>query len=155
MGATLRVGILAGETSGDILGSGLMQALRERHPDIRFDGVGGPLMEAPAGAECVFLGRVMKKEMRDENETVRVAKRGGQLRNGQTLFTDLFLADDSDEDVIARIRPKHFDAYGRRAFEELREEEDVVLVRGRRYLDSTVVHVDRLRCLTRPEAFAT
>ena len=40
----LRVFLVAGEESGDRLGAPLMRALRERHPDIAFSGVGGTEM---------------------------------------------------------------------------------------------------------------
>lgn len=44
--STLRIGIVAGEASGDILGSSLMQAIKRKHPQVIFEGVGGPLMIA-------------------------------------------------------------------------------------------------------------
>ncbi|WP_420587163.1 lipid-A-disaccharide synthase [Ruegeria sp.] len=42
----MRVFLVAGEPSGDRLGGALMEGLRSLVPDIRFDGVGGPLMQA-------------------------------------------------------------------------------------------------------------
>ncbi|MGH8288692.1 MAG: lipid-A-disaccharide synthase [Steroidobacteraceae bacterium] len=54
--APLRVGIVAGESSGDQLGAALIAALRERVPELECFGVAGPKMmaagcEAWAGAE--------------------------------------------------------------------------------------------------------
>ena len=42
----LRIGIVAAEPSGDLLAAGLMEALREQLPGVRFEGVAGPLMRA-------------------------------------------------------------------------------------------------------------
>jgi lipid-A-disaccharide synthase len=49
--APLRVGIVAGEASGDQLGAALIQALRARQPDVQCFGVAGPKMVA-AGCEA-------------------------------------------------------------------------------------------------------
>lgn len=51
-GRRLRIGIVAGEPSGDILGGGLMAALRERRPEVTFTGIGGERMLAQ-GLESV------------------------------------------------------------------------------------------------------
>jgi lipid-A-disaccharide synthase len=46
----MKIGLVAGESSGDLLGSGLVRALKERYPDAIFEGVAGPAMLA-AGCE--------------------------------------------------------------------------------------------------------
>ncbi len=42
----LRVGVVAGEASGDLLGAGLIRAVRARRPQVSFEGVAGPAMVA-------------------------------------------------------------------------------------------------------------
>jgi lipid-A-disaccharide synthase len=48
----LRVGLVAGEASGDLLGAGLIEAIKARVPDAVFEGIAGPQM---AGQGCKAL----------------------------------------------------------------------------------------------------
>ncbi|MEH6582827.1 MAG: lipid-A-disaccharide synthase [Halioglobus sp.] len=50
---TLRIGMLAGEISGDILGSHLLAALKNQFDDVIVEGIGGPLM-AEQGLESLY-----------------------------------------------------------------------------------------------------
>src|SRR5665647_1728082 len=49
----ITIGIVAGEASGELLGSHLRAALKAARPDLTFVGIGGPRMQS-AGMEILF-----------------------------------------------------------------------------------------------------
>lgn len=102
---------------------------------------------------AVVIGKVMRRERRDENETVRRARRGGKDYDGpNALFLDLFVVDDSvTKPVLARIGTKLWPRIGERLADNLRDEEDWVLLRGRWLGQFSMMTVDRIKVLTQPE----
>lgn len=116
----------------------------------------------PEKGDVLYIGRIQKRELRDENETVRAARRGGTLKTGPTLFADFVLGDDTGIPVICRIPPVErfarwgakekqsagFEQLGRAALERLHDG-DVVLVRGSKIPNFPMITVLRMKCLNR------
>lgn len=107
--------------------------------------------QLPDGADVLFIGKIAKKELRDENETVRVARRDGKRLSGQTLFADFFLKDDTGIPIICRIDRFKYEPLGRIAMERLVAEQDVLLIRGRKIPNFAMIKIERVKVLNREE----
>jgi lipid-A-disaccharide synthase len=99
MGRALRIGLVAGEISGDRLGAALMARLRERHPDISFEGVPGPQMRA---AGCHAVGNAEQLAVMGIAEVVRhlpglLSLRRKLVRHFVDSPPDLFLGIDAPD----------------------------------------------------------
>jgi lipid-A-disaccharide synthase len=104
------IGIVAGEASGDLLGSHLMAALKEARPDLKFVGIGGPKMQS-AGMEILFP--MEKLAVRGYVEVLRhYFEIAGIRRRLRAYFLanrpDLFIAVDApDFNLDLELALKH------------------------------------------------
>ncbi|MBV9361454.1 MAG: lipid-A-disaccharide synthase [Betaproteobacteria bacterium] len=99
MAKPLRVGMVAGEASGDLLAAHLIAALKARRPDIEFAGIGGPRMMAE-GFESHFP--MEKLSVRGYAEALRhyreIMNIRGRLVKGMLQDRpDLFIGVDSSD----------------------------------------------------------
>ena len=109
MSVPLRVGLVAGEASGDTLGADLIQALRRLAPDAQFFGVAGPKMQA-AGCEMwepaeSFAVMGLFEVLRDLPRLVRLLARVGD----QFLAArpDVFIGIDAPDTNLRLARRLH------------------------------------------------
>lgn len=106
----------------------------------------------PESGDVLIIARVIKKEQRDDNETVRLARRNGKRVPGNSIFADLFCNDDTGGPVTVRIDRFSYEPLGRIALNNLVVGQDVIMVRGRRVPNYQMIKAQAIRCLTNPEA---
>ncbi|MDX5373180.1 MAG: lipid-A-disaccharide synthase [Pseudomonadaceae bacterium] len=99
MSRPLRVALVAGEASGDILGAGLMQALKQKHPQVEFIGVGGPRMEAEGLVSAFPMERLAVMGLVEVLGRLRelLARRKRLIRDLIDARPDLFIGIDAPD----------------------------------------------------------
>ena len=95
----LRIGIVAGEVSGDLLAAGLIRAIRALEPDAVIEGVVGPQM---AAAGCRGLGSIESLSVMGLSEVVAQLPRLVRLRRSLKAHfrrhpPDLFIGVDAPD----------------------------------------------------------
>lgn len=102
---------------------------------------------------AAVIGLVKKRVRRDRNESILLKRRNGEPFKGQPLFLDVYVVDDStSKPVIARFGEKIWESVGQHAANNLRDDEDWLLMRGRWLKEFNMLLVTKVKCLTRPEA---
>ena len=99
MEKVLRIGIVVGEASGDILGSSLIKALKVKHPNAKFEGIGGPLMIAEGFDSHVQMDRLSVmgyvEPLKRLPELLRIRK--NTIQHFLNNPPDIFLGIDSPD----------------------------------------------------------
>lgn len=100
---------------------------------------------------AVVVCKVVKRERRDENEAVRLNRRG-YAKEGQTNFLDVFVVDDSvSKPVLLRIKPHQWETIGEKLADGAVDNQDWFLVRGKWLKQFSMMTVEKIKCLTNPE----
>jgi len=108
----------------------------------------------PESGEVVFIGLVVEKDRRDDNEPVRVARRNGRRVSGNSLFADIRVVDDSvSTPIMLRVDRFNWEPTGRLIMERVSEGKDYLLIRGKKVPGYPMVKMTRVRCLSNPELF--
>lgn len=116
MNAPIRIAVIAGEASGDILGASLLHALNKRLPTVQFEGIPGPRMQKEGCVELAPMERLSVMGI------VAILKRLPELLRLRKRLRDHWL--HSKPDVFVGIDAPEFNL----KLEELLRQGDVTTV---------------------------
>jgi len=112
------------------------------------------LIDMPSEGEVILLGRLIAKDLRDENEAIRIQRRGGKKRPGQSKFVDFKMVDDSTTNAITvRVTTRQYSDIGEAIIQRAIEGTEVFLIRGSKIANYPMVKIDKIKCLTNPGLF--
>jgi DNA-directed DNA polymerase III PolC len=80
-------------------------------------------------ANWIFIGQLIKKNIRDMNEPALVIKRGGDIQESPTTFLQIVIEDDTDS-IFCSIWPDMYEEIGKEISELGRENKDWYLIEG-------------------------
>lgn len=123
------------------------------HPEhYNIEGEVKEFAELTEGENACVIGKLIKVERRDENEALRIARRGGDPWPGESRFLDMHLVDDSvGKTVRARIRPDGWDSLAVPIANKAKPNADWFLLRGRWLDEFSLLIVKKVKCLSSPE----
>ena len=103
---------------------------------------------------AVVICKLTRKDRRDQNEAVRLARRGGRMYKGESRFLDMFVVDDSiAKPVTARINPKLWGTFGQPLADKAIPGEDWFLIRGKWLEKFSMLSVTKIKPLNNEEIF--
>lgn len=104
---------------------------------------------AMEGDEVVLvIGNIVKIQPRNDNEPIKVAKRGGQIRTGPTDTLNLWIRDDTAQ-IFCYIDRYKFDKIARSVLARGKAGSVIYAVKGKKFGDSTFsgIQIDNIRFL--------
>ena len=98
--------------------------------------------------QCLIIGKVISRDLRDRNDYQSIQKRGGKKVSKNQFYLKLQVEDDTDS-VMCMISPQDFDKMnGQYLSETLKEGETWVLVKGEIKSDWRMITVKEILNLT-------
>jgi len=133
--------------------SPIEDAVRKLHPDLLAIGIAStpvPIIEAIPGAfrhPIMVIGVVKKVAPLNENEPARVARRNGRMLSGPIEALNMFVRDDSGDEIYCKIDRWNFNRVGRPMLEKCRPGKSIYAIKGEVPVDFRMIKIARVMYL--------
>jgi len=99
------------------------------------------------GEFCVF-GKLKEKNLRDMNDPASLTKRGGQKVTSSSIWLNIMIEDDTGS-IMCRISRWDYEKWGKPIIENMEEDKDWLLIKGKISGGFRIIIVEKYRHLTR------